>query len=112
MVGKRISLVRSLTGVLVLCSISLAAGLVGCGGSAPTTITIQGPASSHVDPGDSATFTATVANDSNSAGVTWTLTGTDARVRRVVRTRVPRPARRLRLRRRQTTALPQTRWLR
>ncbi len=76
MIGKRIGLVRSLKGVVALLSVSLAAGLAGCGGSGPTTITIQGPASSNVDPGNAVTFTATVANDSNSAGVTWTLTGT------------------------------------
>ena len=76
MVGKRMSLMRTFNSVVALLSVSLAAGLAGCGGSGPTTITIQGPASSNVDPGNTATFTATVANDSNSAGVTWTLTGT------------------------------------
>jgi hypothetical protein len=64
----------------VVLAVLFAANLVGCGGSTanitPTSITIQGPTTATVDPGQSASFTATVGNDANSAGVTWTLTGT------------------------------------
>jgi Putative Ig domain len=69
---------RLFTAALVFLGLSLAANLVGCGGSStppPTGITIQGPTNGTIDPGDSATFTATVTNDSHNAGVTWTLTG-------------------------------------
>ena len=65
--------------VLVFLGLSLAANLVGCGGSStppPTGITIQGPNNGTIDPGDSASFTATVTNDVHNAGVTWTLAGT------------------------------------
>jgi Putative Ig domain len=75
-----------LKGALVFCSLSLFNGLLGCGSSTtptpppppppPTGVTIQGPASSNVDPGDSASFTAAVQNDSTNAGVTWTVSGT------------------------------------
>ena len=65
--------------VLVVLGLSLTANLVGCGGSGtpiPTGITIQGPTSDNIDPGDSASFTATVTDDAHNAGVSWTLTGT------------------------------------
>jgi|GEM_PF-1485830 len=70
---------RLFTAVLVFLGLSLAANLVGCGGSStppPTGITIQGPTNGTIDPGDSASFTAAVTNDSHNAGVTWALTGT------------------------------------
>uniref|UniRef100_E6PXF5 Dystroglycan-type cadherin-like domain-containing protein n=1 Tax=mine drainage metagenome TaxID=410659 RepID=E6PXF5_9ZZZZ len=50
-------------------------GVSGCGGSsAPLGITVTASAST-VDGTDSVTLTATVANDKNSAGVKWTLSG-------------------------------------
>jgi hypothetical protein len=70
---------RLFMAVLVFLGVSLAANLVGCGSSStppPTGITIQGPTNGTIDPGDSASFTATVTNDAHNAGVTWTLTGT------------------------------------
>jgi hypothetical protein len=70
---------RVLTAVLVVLGLSLAANLVGCGGSStqpPTGIMVHGPASDTIDPGDSASFTATVTNDVHNAGVSWAVTGT------------------------------------
>ncbi|MGC9198765.1 MAG: putative Ig domain-containing protein [Acidobacteriaceae bacterium] len=56
--------------------------LSGCGGTSvpapPTGITINGPASDTIDPGDSANFTATVQGGASAAGVHWTLTGCSA----------------------------------
>ncbi len=56
--------------------------LSGCGGASapapPTGITINGPASDTIDPGDSANFTATVQGGESAAGVHWTLTGCSA----------------------------------
>ena len=53
--------------------------LSGCGGSSssalPTGITLSGPATDTVDPGDSANFTATVQGGQAAAGVNWTLSG-------------------------------------
>ncbi len=67
--------------VLAVLVVTLLAHLLGCGGSTtatvtPTSITVQGPTTATIDPGDSASFSATVVNDANIAGVTWTLTGT------------------------------------
>jgi hypothetical protein len=58
----------------------LASILTGCGGhaTAPSVITLSGPASDTVDPGDSATFTSVVTGGPSDAGVTWTLTGCTA----------------------------------
>ena len=50
-------------------------GISGCGGSsAPLAITVNATATT-VDGGDAVTLTATVANDKNSAGVQWSLSG-------------------------------------
>jgi hypothetical protein len=52
--------------------------LTGCGGNstpAVSTITITGPASDTIDPGNSASFTATVTGGPATAGVSWSLTG-------------------------------------
>ena len=51
--------------------------LTGCGGSTPppSAITISGPATNTVDPGNSATFTATVTGGPAAAGVSWSLAG-------------------------------------
>jgi hypothetical protein len=71
---------RILAATLVLLGALLSANLLGCGSTSispiPTAIGIQGPKSTSVDPGDSATYTAAVSNDANNAGVTWTLAGT------------------------------------
>jgi hypothetical protein len=50
--------------------------LSSCGGSSsgPVSVTVTAAASS-VDPTDTTTLTASVTNDKNSAGVTWTVTG-------------------------------------
>jgi hypothetical protein len=66
------------TAALVSLGISLSACLLGCGGTSkptPTAIVITGATSQSVDPGDSVSYTATVTNDTNNAGVTWTLGG-------------------------------------
>ncbi len=48
----------------------------GCsGGSNSLTITLTPASGQSLNPGDTATITATVANDSTNAGVTWTLSG-------------------------------------
>lgn len=63
-------------GFRAMVSLPVLGGVMGCGGaSGPTAVTITGPAGMNVGPGESATFTARVASDSNSAGVTWTLSG-------------------------------------
>ena len=62
---------------LLSIGVVLSGGVVGCGGSSgavePTGVTIQGPANESVDPGDSASLAATVANDTKNSGVTWSL---------------------------------------
>ncbi len=61
--------------VVAMVGLGIAASLTGCGGSSgPSAVTISGASS--VDPGDAVTFSATVKNDSNNAGVSWTLSGT------------------------------------
>ena len=54
--------------------------LAGCGGhaTAPSEVTISGPTSDTVDPGDAASFTAAVTGGPSDAGVTWSLTGCSA----------------------------------
>jgi Putative Ig domain len=48
----------------------------GCSGSSSTTTITLSPASAQtLNPGQTVTITATVANDKNSQGVTWSLTG-------------------------------------
>ena len=50
--------------------------LAGCGGSAPKPVSVSVAATAGtVDGTDSVTLTATVANDKNSAGVTWSVSG-------------------------------------
>jgi len=73
----RKALLLSTTLLLLL---PLATTLTGCGGhaSAPSEITITGPASDTIDPGDTASFTSVVAGGPSDAGVTWTLTGCTA----------------------------------
>jgi Putative Ig domain len=54
----------------------LVVGLTGCGGSSkPVSVSINTPASTNIDPGDSVTLSVTVDNDNTDKGVTWTLTG-------------------------------------
>ena len=47
----------------------------GCGGSAPAVSVSVTAAAGTVDGGDTTTLTATVSNDQNSKGVTWTVSG-------------------------------------
>lgn len=68
MFGKRFSLLC--VAFLSLCIISLA----GCGGIAAIGVAIT-PSAQIVDGTDTVTLTATVSNDHNAAGVTWTLSG-------------------------------------
>lgn len=70
---------RLLGGTLTL--FAALSALAGCSSSTmatpvPTGVTLTAPKSANVDPGDTAIFSATVANDNNAAGVAWTLTGT------------------------------------
>jgi hypothetical protein len=62
---------------LALSAIFLAALLTGCGGGSNTLITLQisppGPVA--MDEGQTQIFVATLGNDTNMQGVTWTLTG-------------------------------------
>jgi Putative Ig domain len=53
------------------------AGFAGCGGGSSSAITIQiTPGNTqNIDQGQMLNFTATLANDTSNAGVTWTLTG-------------------------------------
>ncbi len=66
--------------LLLLLVLPLTATLTGCGGHAiaPSAVIITGPTSSTIDPGDAATFTATVTGGPQDAGVTWTLTNCSA----------------------------------
>ncbi len=50
--------------------------LTGCGGSShkAITVTIGTPSATSLDEGDSVSLTATVANDTTNAGVTWSIT--------------------------------------
>ena len=58
-----------------LAMIGVLLGVSGCGGSAaPLGVSVNTSATT-VDGADSVTLTATVANDKNSAGVTWTVAG-------------------------------------
>lgn len=58
-----------------LIALGMVLGLAGCGGgSKPLSVSVVSSAST-VDGTDSVTLTATVANDSKAAGVTWTLSG-------------------------------------
>jgi hypothetical protein len=70
---------RSALRVLSLFSLilPLAATLAGCGGgsTSPTAVAISGPASLSIDPGQSASFNATVTAGPLNAGVLWSLTG-------------------------------------
>jgi hypothetical protein len=53
-------------------------GFMGCGSSStpsPTGVTILGPVSGTIDPGDTANLTATVTSDTRNAGVAWSLSG-------------------------------------
>jgi hypothetical protein len=69
-IGKALALSTAL-----LLTLGLPA-LTGCGGqtSNPTAITITGPASDTIDPGNQASFTAVVTGGPLNAGVIWSLT--------------------------------------
>ena len=61
--------------ILGLFTSVLAATLTGCGGSSPAASVAVTLAASTVDGNDTTTLTATVTNDKNSAGVTWSVSG-------------------------------------
>jgi Putative Ig domain len=69
--------VRLFAAALIILGLSLSSSLIGCGGhaAAPSEVTITGPASDTIDPGDTASFTGSVTGGPSDAGVTWTLTG-------------------------------------
>jgi len=80
--GKQTSCPRRVLGKALALSASLLltlgiAALTGCGGqtSLPTAISITGPASDTIDPGNSANFTAVVTGGPVNAGVGWSLSG-------------------------------------
>jgi Putative Ig domain len=77
MIRSRSQTVRSLTAALALLGLTLSSSLLGCGGHAiaPSVVTLTGPASDTIDPGDTASFTSTVTGGPSDAGVTWALTG-------------------------------------
>lgn len=76
---NKVAVVRPLRAPLMrsLACFGLAATLwiSGCGGSAPSVGVAVTAAASTLDGGDSTTLSATVSNDQNSAGVTWTVSG-------------------------------------
>ena len=49
--------------------------LAGCGGGSKPVSVAVAAAASNVDGGDTTTLTATVTNDKNSGGVTWSVSG-------------------------------------
>src|SRR5215469_16294237 len=52
----------------------LVAGICGCGSTVRSVITVSvSPSSASLQAGDRKAITATVANDSNNQGVTWTV---------------------------------------
>jgi hypothetical protein len=61
---------------VTLAFLYLTIGMAGCGGgsSAPISVAVTSAAAT-VDPADATTLTATVSNDKNSAGVTWSVSG-------------------------------------
>ena len=68
------SSVRTIAAAFLIVLISL---FMGCGGTSSRPVSVAvASASSAIDQGQTATVTATVANDSNNAGVTWSLSGT------------------------------------
>ncbi len=73
MFGQRVW--NSLWLLTCLVFVGMGLGLTGCGGSsAPLSVSVTA-ASATVDATDSVKLTATVANDKNAAGVTWSVSG-------------------------------------
>ncbi len=72
--GRGIGMFRCLPLASALLILSLSS-LTGCGGSSRKAITVAigTPSSTSVDQGESVSLTATVANDSTNAGVTWSI---------------------------------------
>ena len=67
--------------LLTLLLLPIAATLTGCGGASttnPTAVAVSGPSSLTLDPGNSASFIATVTGGPLDAGVLWSLTGCSA----------------------------------
>ncbi len=66
----------SRNGFVLVCSLFIAAlTLSGCGGTVQSASVAVTPSSATVDGADAATLTATVTNDKNAAGVSWTVSG-------------------------------------
>ncbi len=84
--GKQVSCPRRVIGKALAFSAALLLALgipalTGCGGSSTppvSAITITGPASDTIDPGNSASFSATVTGGPATAGVSWSLAGCGA----------------------------------
>ena len=84
--------------VLIGISAVMALGMAGCGGHATPSVAVTASVTT-VDGADTVTLTAVVTNDSNSDGVTWTVSGggvlsNTTVLRRPTRRRRPRAARR------------------
>jgi len=67
----------SKTRVLMLCALALscALGFSGCSGSSTIAITLSPTTAPTLNPGQTQAITATVTNDKNKQGVTWSLSG-------------------------------------
>ncbi len=84
--GKQVSCFRRVIGKALVFSAALLLALgipalTGCGGSGTqpvSAITISGPSSDTIDPGNSASFTATVTGGSATEGVSWSLAACSA----------------------------------
>ena len=68
-------MLRNKCALLCLGIVGLFSLLTGCGGSAPAVSVSVNASAATVDGSDTVTLTATVTNDHNSAGVSWTLSG-------------------------------------
>jgi len=75
MFWKKVAHVCPLRAPLLCLGLVASIWMAGCGGSAPSVSVSVTAAASTVDGGDTTTLSATVANDQNSDGVTWTVSG-------------------------------------
>ena len=73
--GEMRALAGLVLGRLYFIVVFLPLGLSGCGGGPATVSVAVTPLARSVDGGDSTALTATVGNDSESAGVTWVVSG-------------------------------------
>ena len=75
MFWKMVAVVRPLRASLACLGLAASLWMAGCGGGSPAVGVSVTAAASTVDGGDTTTLSATVSNDQNSAGVTWTVSG-------------------------------------